>query len=176
MKKLLFLLAVLFIATACPTELIDDTVEDATTDYQPIMMKREQLETAVEFQSERPLVNPGKIYFYQHYIFISERYKGVHIVNNADPANPQKTGFIQVPGSVDMAIKSDVLYMDSAVDLLAIDLSHFPEIEITKRIKDVFPDLLPPDANSMPEQYRESNREDGYLIVEWKKISNQSSR
>ena len=70
----------------------------------------------------------GKIYFKDHYIFVNEYQKGIHVIDNEDPRNPQIIKFIEIPGNVDMAIADDILYADSYVDLLSIDISDIGNI------------------------------------------------
>ena len=85
----------------------------------------------------------GKIYFYQDYILVNEKYEGIHIIDNSDPSNPQSTNFICIPGNIDIAVKDDILYADSYTDLIAIDISDIGNIQIVKRFEDVFPWVLP---------------------------------
>ena len=68
------------------------------------------------------MINPGKIYFKEGYIFINEELKGIHVIDNRNPENPQNIGFIEIPGNVDIAIKNNTLYADSYIDLGAIDI------------------------------------------------------
>jgi hypothetical protein len=131
--------------------------------YRPVMMKRADLEKSVNYQpGERALTNPGKIYARAPYIFINERYKGVHVINNADPKHPVKEAFITAPGCVDMAVKGDILYLDNAVDLVAFDLV---ERKVTKRLKNVLPEPVAPDNS----YYYGFRKEEDMIIVEWKK-------
>jgi hypothetical protein len=90
------------------------------------------------------LENPGKIYFKDGYIFINEEFKGIHIIDNQNPSSPQSIGFIEVPGVVDIAVKNDILYADSFIDLVAIDISDVNNPEEVNRVKDVFPYTIPP--------------------------------
>lgn len=82
--------------------------------------------------------NPGKIYVYGDYLFISEKMQGIHIIDNSNPEFPQPVGFIQVPGNADMAVKENVLYVDNLKDLVAIDISDPTQTKEIKRIKNVF--------------------------------------
>ncbi|MDO9039994.1 MAG: hypothetical protein Q7U65_01320, partial [Bacteroidota bacterium] len=59
------------------------------------------------------------------------------------PANPQNKGFIEIPGNVDIAIKDNILYADSYIDLVSIDISSFASIKETGRVKKIFPYTLP---------------------------------
>jgi hypothetical protein len=136
--------------------------------YRAILMTRTELEKSINMIAPLEMKNPGKIYFKDDYIFISEKYKGIHIINNKDPLNPVKTGFITAPGCIDMAIKQDILYLDNAVDLVAVRLkSNNQSIEVKKRIKNVFPEITPPDGNYIPNRYMEYNRPENTVIVEW---------
>lgn len=148
-----------------------DTVADTTSAYTPMLMERDQLEKAVIYKTGQEMVNPGKIYIYGNTLFMSDRYNGVHIIDNSNPREPKKTGYIRVPGCVDMAVKQNIMYLDNAVDLIAIDLDKLPEIVITSRVRNVFPDLLPPDANTMPEEFLPANRPANTIIVGWKKVN-----
>ncbi|MBI9035907.1 MAG: hypothetical protein JEZ03_15705 [Bacteroidales bacterium] len=139
------------------------------TEYKPVLMKRDKLEASIVFQDAQVLKAPGKIYFKDQYILINEKYKGVHIINNTDPSNPVNIGFINVPGMVDMAMKANTLYVDNAVDLVAIDLSDLPNINVTDRKENVFPELVPPGYDFLPYQYAIGNRPENTVIVRWEK-------
>jgi hypothetical protein len=132
--------------------------------YTPIFMSRETLESSVKYiPGARDMIQTGKIYYRAPYIFVNERYKGVHVINNTNPAHPVNEGFILAPGCMDMAVKGNILYLDNAVDLVSFDLDSK---QVTKRIKDVFPEpIMPEDGvwNYYPK------RQVGYILVEWKK-------
>jgi len=130
--------------------------------YLPVFMKRSDLEKSVSYQSaERKMESPGKIYYKAPYIFINEKYKGVHVINNSDPVHPVNEGFIVAPGCIDMAVKGNILYLDNAVDLVAFDwLAKQP----TKRIRNVFPEPVSPENEVF---ISDINRED-YILVGWK--------
>jgi hypothetical protein len=61
-----------------------------------------------------------------------------------------------------MAVKGNILYVDNAVDLVSFDLNTK---QVTKRIRDVFPEPLPPEDF----RYYHINRPAGYVLVAWKK-------
>jgi hypothetical protein len=141
------------------------TYLDYYGNYIPIFMKRADLEKSVSWQSgSRELENPGKIYYKSPYIFVNERYKGVHVINNSNPYNPVKEGFIVAPGCIDMAVKENIMYLDNSVDLVAIDLNAK---EVTKRIRNVFPEPPSPE-NQVFYSYGES-RDANLILVAWKK-------
>ncbi|MDR1624162.1 MAG: hypothetical protein LBS04_04225 [Tannerellaceae bacterium] len=131
-------------------------------EYSPVFMKRADLEKSVRFQQgKRALTNPGKIYCKPPYIYINERYKGIHVINNTDPAHPVTEGFIVAPGCMDMAVKEHILYLDNAVDLVAFDLVAG---KVCQRVKNVFPEPIAPDNS-----YYYGIKEEDMVIVEWKR-------
>lgn len=147
------------------------TEPDFISAYKPVLMDRESLERSIKWQGPAEIKSPAKIYYKDNYILISERYKGVHFVDNADPSNPVIKGYVSVPGCVDMSVKESILYVDNAVDLVAIDLSKIGigQIEVKKRIKEVFPELVPPDGNFIPTLYRIDSRPKNSVIINWVK-------
>lgn len=110
-----------------------------TSEYTPIVMTRAELNQSIKMQAPRSLKQTGKIYVYGTYLFVNERYEGVHIIDNTNPASPQKIGFIAVPGCLDMAVKNSVMYVDNAVDLVAINMASPQTPVITKRVENAFP-------------------------------------
>jgi len=131
-------------------------------------MKRTELEQSVKVVDAQALKNPGKIYHYNEFIFITEKYEGIHIINNSDPKNPVNTSFIAIPGCVDLAVKNQVLYADNAVDLVSLNIANLNDIQVLSRKTNVFPELLPPDYISMPEAYRADKRPENTIIIAWK--------
>jgi hypothetical protein len=132
--------------------------------YSAVFMSRDVLEKSVSYiPGARNMVWTGKIYFRAPYIYVNERYKGVHVINNSNPARPVSEGFILAPGCIDMAVKGNIIYLDNAVDLVSFDLDSK---KVTHRIRNVFPEPLPPDDNSFISY---DNRPNGYILVEWKK-------
>jgi hypothetical protein len=139
------------------------------TDYSPILMKKSDLLTSIFMEQAREFVNPGKIYMYGQQIYIVDLYTGIHVIDNQVPENPQKTGFIHIPGTVDLAIKNNVLYADNAIDLVAIDLANYPVINIIDRVAAIFPEHTPPDLEWIPYAYSAHSRPDDTVIVGWVK-------
>ena len=89
-------------------------------------------------QAPQELSVPGKIYIYGDYLFISEVNKGIHVVDNTNPANPRFISFINIAGNADMAVNSNMLYADNYVDLIVFDISNLAKISPVKRVENVF--------------------------------------
>lgn len=160
MKYLLF--SVCIIALLCSYY----PVEKEEPYYIPVLMTREVLENSIELLPARELDNPGKIYLIDNYIFINERYKGIHVIDNENPENPLNIHFIRIPGCIDMAVKGQTLYADNAVDLVAVDLSEIDNISVTSRIRNVFPEISAPDGLHYWSYYT-INRPENTIIVGW---------
>ncbi len=107
----------------------------------PVYHSFEQIRAEIKSDTPRSLVRPGKIYFYENYIFINEIREGVHIIDNNDPANPQEVSFIPIPGNIDIAIRGNILYADNYTDLIAIDISNIQQVRLARRTEDVFPNF-----------------------------------
>lgn len=102
----------------------DRTVRSYTAnvpEYQDIETWRS---TPITFGGAQDLKNPGKIYVYGNLLLVSEQMKGVHFFDNSNPANPRNLGFLPVTANTDIAVRENVLYLDSYRDLLAFDISN----------------------------------------------------
>jgi len=162
MKKIILLVACL-VGTAVTVSL--DIAPAGNPTYMPVFMSRDVLENSVMYiHGARDMIQTGKIYCRAPYIYINERYKGVHVINNSDPSHPVNEGFILAPGCIDMAVKGNILYLDNAVDLVSFDLESK---QVTKRIRHVFPEPLPPGDFS----FYQYDRPHDYVLVEWKKMN-----
>jgi len=100
-----------------------------------------ELRTSISPGEPRELENPGKIYSYGRYLFINAPNEGIHIYDNADPAQPQNISFLKIPGNIDMAVQNGLLYADSYVDLVVFDLNNPAEPTMVGRTENVFPAL-----------------------------------
>lgn len=132
------------------------------TKYEPILMKRSDLEKSVSWLPPKPLEKTGKIYVKGNYIFINERFRGVHVIDNTDPKNPENKGFIRVPGNIDLAVKGNFFYVDNAIDLVTLRW-YGDSVHVLDREKEVFPAFEPPDGGF----YDFPDRPENTIIVKW---------
>ena len=156
---------IMFMLSGCPFP--EEPMPNSA--YQPILMSREQLEKSIALKEPRIISNPGKLYHYGGYILINELYEGVHIIDNKNPESPVSIGFIQVPGNVDFAVKDNVIFVDNAVDLVALDFKAPGAIQVTKRIRNTFPALLPPD--DLPFENNWAGAPKDAVIVGWELVN-----
>jgi hypothetical protein len=87
-----------------------------------------------KFEETKPLHQPGKIYTLNTMLYINDKARGLHLVDNSNPATPRFVSFVDIPGNMDVALNNGILYADSYADLLVINLSN----RETKRINNVF--------------------------------------
>jgi hypothetical protein len=171
MKTLLKSAAFLVIMMAALTACNDRTTEFITYEANvPVYMAFDEFRTSFEKSAPIDISHPGKMYFKDGYLFVNEYGKGIHIIDNSDPANPEKVAFYEIMGNVDMAIKGNVLFADSYIDLLAIDITDIENPVEIDRIENVFPEIVPEGELWYP--YAMVDRSKG-VIVDWevKKIT-----
>ena len=105
----------------------------------PIVKPIEEFRAMVKISEPRAIAEAGKIYTYGDYVFINDDQKGVHIIDNTDHRNPVKIKFLEIPLNTDIAVKDNMLFANSAMDLVVFDLSDMNNIKEEGRMKNVFP-------------------------------------
>lgn len=122
------------------TSCLKDSCEETRhfIEFEALYAQPEEFRIDPSYSQDRKLEYPGKIYYYNNIVMINEKYEGIHLFDNSDPYNPQKLGFLNIPGNVDVAIKDNIMYADSYVDLLAIDVSDFKNPQMLCRDEEVF--------------------------------------
>ena len=136
MRKTLLLAFVLILGFSCDSN--DNKDYDYYNVARPILMSKEELRVSVEILGPQNILDEGKIYAYNNYIFINDNNLGVHIIDNSNPSSPQAIAFIKIPGNKDISIKDNHLYADSFVDLVVFDISDIVNIDEVNRLQDVF--------------------------------------
>lgn len=156
------LLLMSFVLMGCPER------ERIFSDYEPEVLERSVFEKSIELISlsaEKPTVkNAGKIYLQGDFIFIGDSNKGFYVYDNKTPEKPTLKAFLKIPGATDLAIRNGVLYVNQAVDLVALtyDITTL-KVSVHKRIKNTFPPMKSPDGYSAYES-NENN-----VVVDWHK-------
>ena len=114
----------------------------------PLTINKAEFKNSVDVISPSPIKDSGKIYAYQDYIFVNDRYRGVHVIDNSNPNAPKKISFIKIAGNVDISIKDNYLYADSIMDLVVLDISDINNIKIVNRLDNVLRDNVVWPANA----------------------------
>lgn len=140
MKRTLFLItASMLFLLSC-----EDKRYQTYTASVPQYMTYDELRVSFSVSGDEELVKPGKIYFKDQYMYINEYQKGIHVVDLSDPSDPGHKAFINIPGNVDMAIRNEILYADSYIDLVLVDISDPVQPKEIKRIEELFEYVIPP--------------------------------
>ncbi|MEM0994815.1 MAG: hypothetical protein AAGI49_17410 [Bacteroidota bacterium] len=165
-KLVLLFVGILFATSACELVDIDEVADVGVQEgVRPIYANFEVWDE-IKSLPPQPIENLGKIYYKSPYIFVNERFKGVHVIDNSDPTNPTPVAFIQIFGCEDVAVNGDILYADNYTDLVAIDISDLNNVKEVNRVKD----LYTRDAKSFPEGYSgyfECVEEEKGFVVGW---------
>jgi hypothetical protein len=159
---------ILFVIAACSfSSCKKDCLQTVTyTTYEPVYISKEELRSAVKTMPAQALKKPGKIYLFGKYLFVNEIDKGIHIIDNSNPSSPQKVSFINIPGNLDMAVIGDVLYADSYVDLVTLNIANpLAAIEVN-RIENAIPD------RSFAGYYYDPSKG---VVTEWKEVQKTDS-
>lgn len=132
----LMLLSLGFMFQSC----LEDSCEETATfiEFQPVYVDESEIRVDINANPSREIENPGKIYSYGKYLFINEKREGLHIIDNSEPTSPQNLGFINIPGNFDMAVRNNILYADSYIDLLSIDITDPTNPELLCRQESVY--------------------------------------
>ncbi len=134
------------------------TYRISTPVYEVLTKFREQIKSG----AATSIVNTGKIAVVGKYIFLSELYKGIHVIDNSNPAQPKNIAFINVPGNEDMAIVGNALYADAYSDLVSFDITD-PANAVAKNFEaNVFP-----DHSIYYSAYGSTNSDSINVIVDW---------
>jgi hypothetical protein len=106
--------------------------------YEPVYTSRSAALASINGNPAQGIDSAGKIYINGPYIFVNDINKGIHVIDNRDPAHPVQTAFISIPGNQDIAIKGNTLYADMYDALLAIDISDLHHVKITGQLPHLF--------------------------------------
>ncbi len=153
--KLLFLsLSVLFLFSSC----IKDKVTHHYKLKVPVYALKSDVFNNIHSNAAQQISNPGKMFLLNNKLFVTEKNKGIHIIDNSNPSNPSNISFIPIPMNEDVAVKGNVLYADCGVDMLLLDVSNPAAVSLIKYIPNAFP-----SKQYQLGYYVDSNR----VIVDW---------
>lgn len=167
MKKLMYLFSlVVFALTGCENQ-VTETVTYKINE--PVFMSTSTFRNSVKVSAEpHKITKLGKMCFYNNYLYISEPEKGIHIIDNRNPENPQIVGFIELMGNADLAIRNGMLYADSYIDLVWFDISTPAQPELKGRLDSIFPTALPMTTNEYGIDYAKCYGEGNQgIVVGW---------
>jgi hypothetical protein len=137
---------------------VKDTAKLTYTFYTPVMHTFAEVRAGIKADVAQPIENPGKMYVLGNTIFLAEKGKGIHIIDNSNPSSPVNKSFINIPGNEDMSVSENILYADCYTNLMAIDITNTNNIVLKKYVADIFP-----ERSFINGYYLDS----GHIITDW---------
>ena len=141
MKKFLSILFSIFIIGTIFSGCIKDncTREHTYRYFMPVYKTTAEVKANIKSNSARLIENPGKLFIRGNYIFLNEMDKGIHIIDNTNPAKPVNVSFVDIPGNLDLAVNGNALYADLYTDMVTLDISNPLNVVVKKYNEGVFP-------------------------------------
>lgn len=161
MKSILFLsFSTIFLLNSCYT----CTEEQEYDIYSPKYISRDSLNKSITGLPPQELVEISNFYPNGEWMYLIEKGKGVHIMDNSNPQLPEIKAFITIPDIRDLAVKNNTLLVNQNTDLVAIEVSVPNDPIVADRMENVFEEILPPlPPNS---QYERPDPEKG-IVIGW---------
>jgi hypothetical protein len=107
--------------------------------YLPVYKTTAEVRANIKSSTPQEITNPGKIVLLGNYIFLNEVDKGIHVIDNQNPASPRNIAFINIPGNMDLALKGNTLYADLYTDMVTLDISNPLNVSVKNYNEGVFP-------------------------------------
>jgi hypothetical protein len=107
--------------------------------FTPVYKTTQEVRNAIGSAAPQPIQEPGKFFVKDNYIFLNEVDKGIHIIDNSNPAAPVNKYFIAIPGNQDLAVSGNYLYADLYADMVTIDISDPTKVSVKQYQPGVFP-------------------------------------
>jgi hypothetical protein len=169
--SLLGLLLLLFSCSQQQEEAVPEYSYLQYAAYRPVLMTRPALESSVAALPPQTMHHPGKIYLRGAYVFVNEKFEGIHVIDNTNPAQPRPVSFLRIPGNVDLAVRGNLLYADNGPDLVTLDISDPAHAQPTGRVRDAFRELPMPVSGPLEEAYQPGNRPSSSIVVGWRTLA-----
>jgi hypothetical protein len=137
-KKISLLLAVMTGSQLLLPGCLKDHVTEKYQLYEPVYALKSTVLAGINGDPGTPLSQTGQIYVKGSYIYLNDPEKGIHIIDNSDPAHPVQTAFLNIPGNLNIGIRNNILYADMYADVLSIDISNVHQVKILGMLRSFF--------------------------------------
>ncbi len=108
--------------------------------FVPEYKTKNEVRANIKSNAPRAITEPGKLTIKDNYIYLNELNKGIHVIDNSNPANPRNVAFIDIPGNVDIAVKNNLLYADLYTDLVVLDIADPLQVRVKQIADHIFPE------------------------------------
>ena len=99
-----------------------------------------------------PSIDQGSFVENNGFIYINERFKGIHVFDNSNLGNPIKVYFWHIPGNSEFTVDGNFLYADNSRHFITIDISDPANIKVLSHVKDLFSNGM--ENENYPKNYR----------------------
>lgn len=138
MNKIKILLTAL-VSSVLFNSCIKDSVKHHYKIKVPVYALKADVYNNIHSNAPQSISNPGKMFLLGNSLYVTEKNKGIHILDNSNPAQPVPQAFIPIPMNEDVAVKDQVLYADCGADMLLLDVSNPSSVSLIKYIPNAFP-------------------------------------
>lgn len=145
MKRNLFLLLASLLLSACHEKIKD--IPEEVLGLAPIYSSSDWQDIYSELPQTIRKIN--KVYAEDSLLLVSETARGIHLIDNSEPAQPEPIAFIRILGNSDITLQGNVLYANNLRDLVVLDLEDPQNVRVLSRVPGAFPDYGSP----IPEDY-----------------------
>src|ERR1700759_975116 len=106
MKKICFLLL-----TGCTllSSCMKDTVTEKYVIVRPVYKTKDEVIATIKTGPAQPLNKAAKLFIKDHYAFVNEPDKGVHVIDFSNPSSPVNLSFISIPGNTQVSVRDHYL-------------------------------------------------------------------
>ena len=142
---------VFFICGSFLSACMKDTVTEKYVIFKPVYKTKDEVLAQVKTTGAQPINTTGKLFIRDHYVFLNEPDKGVHIIDFSNPADPVNLSFASIPGNNEIAVRDHYLYADCYTSLIILDIADPLNIKKVNILENVFPEKgiisVPTDAS-----------------------------
>jgi len=139
-KNALVLITLTSLLYSCTVDGLNRNLPAETEGYVPVYAPAVTAKN-ITAGPARATINGGKIYTTGNLLFQVEKDSGIHVISYANPASPQKLGFIRSVLCKELSVKNGYIYTNNLSDLVVIDINNMSNVHEVSRIASVFPDL-----------------------------------
>ncbi|MBL0102083.1 MAG: hypothetical protein IPP49_20285 [Saprospiraceae bacterium] len=127
-----------------------DTADEVVEGKSPLYGSWDDISN-IKTEGPRAFTNAGKIITAGAYIYVNEAKKGIHVIDNSDPADPRNIAFWAISGNSEFIIKDNVLYADNGRHIFVIDISSIQQIKVLETLRDIYD---PSTLEEFPPNYK----------------------
>ena len=138
--KLTVAAAAMVLLICCFFACTKDHVKEHYTFFSPVYLTKDAVKNNIRSNAPRDIEQMGKLAVKDNYIFLNEPGKGVHIIDNSNPASPRNIAFVAIPGNVELALRDHYLYADCYTSLAVIDVADPTNVVLKQFVNAVFPE------------------------------------